>query len=284
MKDLAGSCVNVPGVWPMCEAPYMLEQGLASPSRLDLIARRFIRMGPCKTLDTIGVPLFTSIGRNTIDGFAFDLRVPELCHKLIRDGRLGRSANQGVYLYRDDRPVDDAPEYYLTQTPPPSGVRSDDASVSERLMFSIYFAILKIASMGLSSVGDLCLGITDLLGLKTDPLEELRKLGSAGLRDEFDRLRAEPGPRYGLPPAGVDHGQPGRPVTYRFVIAAVLNWMVVGALFAVGIRYLASKRVMIYHLQILDVAWTDLTPRTRILMLTLMKGTAQIAPPMSGDR
>ena len=66
-------------------------------------------------------------------------------------------------------------------------------------------------------------------------------------------------------------------MTYRFVIAAVLNWLVVGALFGVGVRYLVSKEIMPYHLRILDVAWTDLTPRTRILMLTLMKGTGLVA-------
>jgi len=66
-------------------------------------------------------------------------------------------------------------------------------------------------------------------------------------------------------------------MTYRVVIAATINWLIVGALLAVGIRYLASKTMMVYHLQILDVAWADLTPRTRILLLTLMKGTGLVA-------
>ena len=66
-------------------------------------------------------------------------------------------------------------------------------------------------------------------------------------------------------------------MTYRFVIAAVLNWLVVGMLFGVGVRYMVSNKIMAYHLRILDVAWTDLTPRTRILMLTLMKGTGLVA-------
>ncbi|OGA31486.1 MAG: hypothetical protein A3G80_13415 [Betaproteobacteria bacterium RIFCSPLOWO2_12_FULL_62_13b] len=66
-------------------------------------------------------------------------------------------------------------------------------------------------------------------------------------------------------------------MTDRFVIAAVLNWLVVGALLGVGLRYLVAKEIMAYHFRILDVAWTDLTPRTRILMLTLMKGTGLVA-------
>ena len=66
-------------------------------------------------------------------------------------------------------------------------------------------------------------------------------------------------------------------MTYRFVIAAVLNWAVVAALFGVGVNYLVSPTVMPHHHRILDVAWTDLTPNTRALMLTLMKGTGMVA-------
>ncbi|MBI4270752.1 MAG: hypothetical protein HY615_10505, partial [Candidatus Rokubacteria bacterium] len=134
----------------------------------------------------------------TLDGFAFDLVVPDLCAKLLRDGRLGKHASQGLYLYQGDQPLDDAPSYYLnpTQTHSPDGARSDDAGLYERLLFPIYFAILKVATMGLGSVEDLCLGISDLIGLKLDPLEEMRKLGSHGLRAVFDRLRDELGPRY----------------------------------------------------------------------------------------
>jgi hypothetical protein len=61
------------------------------------------------------------------------------------------------------------------------------------------------------------------------------------------------------------------------VIAAALNWLVVGALFGVGVRYLVSNKIMDYHLRILDVDWTDLTPRTRLLILTFMKGTGLAA-------
>jgi hypothetical protein len=66
-------------------------------------------------------------------------------------------------------------------------------------------------------------------------------------------------------------------VISRFVIAAVLNWLVVGVLFGVGVHYLVATKIMPHHLRILDVAWSDLTPRTRALLLTLMKGTGMVA-------
>jgi len=202
MRDLAGSCVNVPLAWHTCEMLYILEQGLAPPSRIDTIAGRFARLGPCETLDAVGIPFFASVLRRTIDGFAFDLVVPELCHKLIRDDRFGRYANQGVYLYRDDRATDDASAYYRqpAQTHTPGGARSDDEGLYERLLFSIYFAILKVAAMGLGTVEDLCFGISDVIGLKVNPMEEMRQLGNDGLRTVFDRLRAQLGSRYDCGP------------------------------------------------------------------------------------
>jgi hypothetical protein len=62
----------------------------------------------------------------------------------------------------------------------------------------------------------------------------------------------------------------------RFVIATGLNWLVAAVMFGIGVRYLAATQIMPHHLQVLGVAWTDLTPPTRTLMLTLMKGTGLV--------
>lgn len=66
-------------------------------------------------------------------------------------------------------------------------------------------------------------------------------------------------------------------MTWRFAIAAALNWLVVGVLFGVGVHYLIAGKLMPHHLRVLDVEWADLTPRTRALLLTLMKGTGMVA-------
>ena len=57
-----------------------------------------------------------------------------------------------------------------------------------------------MAQEGLGDLGDLCFGMNDILGLKLDPLHEMRKLGSKGLREVFDRLRDELGPRFDCRP------------------------------------------------------------------------------------
>ena len=202
VKDLPGSCINVPLTWQTCEALYILEQGLALPSRIDEIAVRFARFGPCEAMDTIGIPFFTDVLVNTIDAFAAELEVPALCRALIRDGHSGKYAGRGIYLYQGDTPTDGARETYANpaQTHTPRGVRSDEAALYERLLFPIYFASLKVAQRDLASLDDLCLGISDLIGLKLDPMAEMRGLGSHGLREVFGRLHDELGPRYDAKP------------------------------------------------------------------------------------
>lgn len=202
VKDVAGSCINVILSCLCCEALYVLEQGLARPSQIDALVGQFARTGPCESLDVVGIPFFTEVLGRMLEAFPFDLAVPGLCHKLIRDGRFGKYAGRGIYLYRDDRPQDDAPEYYLDpgQTHTSRAAPAYEASLRERLLFPIYFSVLGLAQMELADLGDLCLGIKDLIGMKIDPLEEMRKLGSGGLREAFDRLRRELGPRYDCTP------------------------------------------------------------------------------------
>jgi 3-hydroxyacyl-CoA dehydrogenase len=200
VKDLAGSCVNVPLVLHCCEAMYALEQGLAPPSRIDdLVGRRIARVGPCETIDAIGIPFATDLLRRTLGALGSDQPVPGLSQRLIRDGRLGRYAGGGIYIYRDDRPIDDAPGYYKNpaQTHSPPGARADEQGLYERLLFPVYHSLLRLAQDGLGDLHDLCLGARDVLGLKLDPMAEMRRLGSAGLREAFDRLGSEVGPRFG---------------------------------------------------------------------------------------
>src|SRR5207247_3369468 len=79
-----------------------------------------------------------------------------------------------------------------------------------------------------------------------------------------------------LQSAGGHHGDPGRPMTSRFAIATGLNWSVAAVMFVIGVRYLVSTRLMPHHLRVLGLTWTELTPPTRTLMLTLMKGTGLV--------
>jgi 3-hydroxybutyryl-CoA dehydrogenase len=198
VRDLGGSCINVPLTCHSCEALYVLEQGLATPSRIDAIAGGFARFGPCEGMDVVGTAFFARLLGQMLAAFPVDYTVPELLGRLEGAGRRGKYATQGLYLYRDDRPVDSSAEDYVTPTQVHSrtGARGDDAGLRERLLYALYYPMLKLAQLRLASLADVCLGISDLIGLKIDPLAEMRALGSAGVRTVFERLQHEVGPRF----------------------------------------------------------------------------------------
>jgi 3-hydroxybutyryl-CoA dehydrogenase len=198
VRDRAGSCINVVLAHHTCEALYVLEQGLASPSLIDAVAGRFARVGPCEFVDVVSLPLFGKVLGRCVETFGSPPLLPDLTHRLICDGRLGRYANQGIYLYHDDRATDGGREYYLNplQTHSRTGMAADVEHLHRRLLFSIYLGILHVVQAGLARADDLSLGVRDVLGLTTDPLEEMRALGHDGLRQGLARLRDEVGPRF----------------------------------------------------------------------------------------
>jgi len=198
VQDYAGSAINVIMTGLTVEALYILEQGAALPTRIDAIVGKAARLGPCEAVDAIGVAFFTDVLQRTLEAYPFQLTVPELLHKLMRDGRDGRTAGGGLFLYKDDRPYDDRPEYYVnaTQTHTPAGSPNDDDSLLERIMMQIYACMFTLVEMGIGSLEDFCLGIQDLVGLKEDPLKAIRAAGSETLRADFERLHRTIGPRF----------------------------------------------------------------------------------------
>lgn len=198
VKDYSGSAINVMLTGLSCEALYILEQGLALPSRVDAIAGQFARLGPCEAIDNIGIRFFTDVLRRTLEAFPFKLTIPELCLKLIHDGRDGKYAGKGLFVYRDDRPGDDAPEYYVipNQTHSPPGTPDDDASLLERMRLQIYYNVLTLAELEVGSLEDLCFGIEDLIGMKESPLEQMHALGGAELKARLLRHQEVFGPRF----------------------------------------------------------------------------------------
>lgn len=200
-RDMPGSCINAALAIVFCESLYILEQGLALPSQLDASAHAIVRVGPCASVDVVGLPLFAATLERSLRSITTAFSFPDLGRKLLSDGRYGKAINHGVYLYKGDRPLDDSPAYYRNPRQQHSrDGRGDDQALRERLSAALYYSVLLLAQMKLGSIEDLCAGIADVVGLKFDPLEKMKELGREGLRDMFERLSVELGPRYDYRP------------------------------------------------------------------------------------
>ncbi len=197
VKDLPGSCINVPLSFQISECLYILEQGIALPSRIDAIADTIVRTTPCLSADIVGLPLVTAATERSLRFLPASFSVPDLGRKLLEDGREGKSVSRGIYLYKDDRPIDDNIDYYRNpqQTHSRAG-RRDDEALCERVIAPVYYAILLMATLELGSIEDLCAGVADVIGTKVNPLEQMNRRGRRGMEEMFSRLSAELGPRY----------------------------------------------------------------------------------------
>jgi len=198
VRDHSGSAINVLLTGLTCEALYMLEAGQATPSKIEEIIGKIARLGPCEALDTIGLTFYSQVLERTLAAYPFRLQFPELLRKLVRDGRDGKYAGKGLFVYRDDRPCDDDPAYYRNplQTHTPPHAPNDDESLSERLLLQVYYGILLLTELEIGTLDDFSLGIQDMVGLKANPAENMRRMGGERLRAAFERLAALYGPRF----------------------------------------------------------------------------------------
>jgi len=154
VQDAPGSVINAILAYYYAEALYILEEGLLPPSQIDTIARQFCYVGPCESLDVIGIDFFLSALMNIIhQGTVYpicwnsttkkadkaDFPYPLLFDPLISANRLGRKTNNGIYLYEKGIPVDDAMMFYSRNKTMTSfsALTTTEDIVSQRLFYGI---------------------------------------------------------------------------------------------------------------------------------------------------
>ena len=108
VKDSPGFLVNrVLGPY-MLNAFRMLDEGY-KPETLDAAMEQFgMPMGPAELADTVGLDICLAAGRS----LGRTAEVPEILANKVALGHLGRKSGQGIYSYRDGRPVKGQPDAY----------------------------------------------------------------------------------------------------------------------------------------------------------------------------
>ncbi len=108
VKDSPGFLVNrVLGPY-MLNAFRMLDEGY-KPETLDAAMEQFgMPMGPAELADTVGLDICLAAGKS----LGRTAEVPEILANKVALGHLGKKTGQGIYTYRDGKPVKGQPDAY----------------------------------------------------------------------------------------------------------------------------------------------------------------------------
>ena len=218
--DNPGSVINSILAYYYLEAIYLLEEGAALPSEIDHFSKRFFYVGPCESMDVIGIDfLIGALKRTAVLGSVMPLRwnkdsglepsfpalgdkegfyLPVFPAKLIADNRLGKMLSKGIYLYEKDKPVDDVPEFYRNPDRfSPYEDRDEQSSlISKRLLFSILNGAICGFQKGMSSMEELDFGVKEALIMKEGPFAIMKSMGKKRVREDFEWLSQRVGRRF----------------------------------------------------------------------------------------
>jgi 3-hydroxyacyl-CoA dehydrogenase len=210
--DSPGSMINLILGHYYVEALYILEEGKALPSKIDAFSKKYFYVGPCESLDVIGIDFFIEVLAGIMGLFSksqaelsktiSDVRegyyMPYLFDKLISENRLGKKVSRGIYLYEKDQPVDDAPEFYVKPAHAPLHRDSEklDELIEIRLLYSVFNGCLYCIKKAVSSLEEVDLGVKEILLMKDGPFAMMQRIGKHKLKENFDFLAQNVGQRF----------------------------------------------------------------------------------------
>lgn len=227
VSDGPGSVINGILVHYYAEAVYMLEEGEASPHRIDSAAREFFYVGPLESVDVIGLELLLaglrhappvpsivpirvlqpSKGTEAMEspGSRPGYRFPSLLTKLQRDGRLGKSAGQGLFRYVNGKAEEDHASYYLCVSKEREcGVAHlDEEGIRRRLLYAVFNGCLWALHLGVATPEALDVGMREILQMKQGPITMMRQIGRQEVLRSFRELATRWGRRFEL--SGMEH-------------------------------------------------------------------------------
>jgi 3-hydroxyacyl-CoA dehydrogenase/enoyl-CoA hydratase/3-hydroxybutyryl-CoA epimerase len=174
--------------------PYMTEAMLAAQegvplALIDETAVRFgMPMGPIELADTVGLDVCLHVGR--ILANAFGGPAPDAVAPLVEAGKLGRKSGQGLYEWRDGKPVKPAV--------PPGAKAPDD--LEDRLMLALGNEAAAVLREGVVADADLVdAGVIFGSGyapFRGGPLRHARERGVAEVVTRLEALAARHGERF----------------------------------------------------------------------------------------
>jgi len=216
-EDAPGSVLNAILTYYYMEALYILEEGLALPSKLDEISRKLFYVGPCESMDVIGIdfmieamtnglkadtiyPIKTAVqfGSN-ISRNEKTFHIPSLLTKLPSEKRFGKKTSAGLYRYEKEIPVDEDSTFYIEPSRAVIPFDGSDDFIMDRLLYSIFHGILFSLFYHMASADDLNIGVKEILQMKNGPMAMMKNLGAEKVDFRFKQLSEKFGRRFAVP-------------------------------------------------------------------------------------
>jgi 3-hydroxybutyryl-CoA dehydrogenase len=221
VNDAPGSVINAILAYYYIEAIYLLEDGVMLPSEIDRISKLFFYVGPCESLDIIGIDFFVSASKNAIQSGTIypirqylkdrgnepdllgdagaEIRLPFLLEKLIATGRWGRKVSKGIYCH-EEASMDEAMSFYQEpgRTSSAAVTAERDSLVAMRLLYAIFNGCLFSLFHQMASREDIDNGMKEILHMKKGPFAMMKDIGIASLEKNFDFLHRHAGKRFAL--------------------------------------------------------------------------------------
>jgi 3-hydroxyacyl-CoA dehydrogenase/enoyl-CoA hydratase/3-hydroxybutyryl-CoA epimerase len=195
-----------PGFWVnRILSPYMNEAGLLLQEGvpievLDRVMTRWgFPVGPVTLLDEVGLDVAAKAGGVMYENFGERLAPSTVISELIADGRLGRKAGKGFYLYSDGKKTaPDPAAYRVAGVSPLASV--DEAMVERRLVYSMLNeAAMAVGEGVVHQPRDGDIGAIFGIGyppFRGGPLRTIDTLGAAAVVETLEALTAAHGPRF----------------------------------------------------------------------------------------
>lgn len=177
----------------LAEAMALVEEGVALPD-IDRAATEFgMPMGPIELADSVGLDIALHVAR--ILGPVIQRPVSPVLERMVADGRLGRKAGKGFYLYQEGRPV--KPQASTSDIPP---------AIGERLVLALVNEAAQCLAEGIVADADLVdAGVifgTGFAPFRGGPLHYAEQSGVAAVTGRLQALVGKHGPRF-QPSAGL---------------------------------------------------------------------------------
>jgi 3-hydroxyacyl-CoA dehydrogenase/enoyl-CoA hydratase/3-hydroxybutyryl-CoA epimerase len=201
-------CRSTPGfVVNRVLMPYLTEAMLAAGegiplATIDATAVRFgMPMGPIELADTVGLDVCLQVGR--ILASTFGGAAPDAIAPLVAAGRLGRKTGQGLYEWRDGKPLKPAVAA--------SAAAPDD--LEDRLLLALVNEAMAVLREGVVADADLVdAGVIFGAGFapfRGGPLRYARERGVAEVVTRLEQLAVRHGARFRPDPGWASFGRPG---------------------------------------------------------------------------